>query len=182
MDPATAAENLLPIVSAQRERFRERNQELEARNSQLLEHMSVLQAELESLRGDNLKLYEKIRFLQSYSSPSVSTSVSIHSPAEDRYSQQYEAKLDPFASFSRKEQMRKYAEMSPYEKFTLSMGRAILSNKTARIMTLVYTLLLHGLVVGVLYKLAYTETCKNDAAADCMKQFADHMASAHGPH
>ncbi|CAG0921617.1 unnamed protein product [Notodromas monacha] len=177
LDPGAAAENILPIISAQRERFRERNLELEARNSQLLEQMTLLQTELESLRGDNLKLYEKIRFLQSYSSSSSSSqSVVINTAAEDRWASQYEAKLDPFSSFSKKEQMRKYAGLSPYEKFTLSMGRAILSNKTARLMTLFYTFLLHGLVVLVLYKLAYTEDCKQEAAADCVKRFAEHMA------
>ena len=40
---------------------------------------------------------------------------------EQRYSHQYEEKLDPFSSFNRKEKMRRYMNLKPYDKITLSM-------------------------------------------------------------
>ena len=40
---------------------------------------------------------------------------------EARYSSQYEQSLDPFSSFSRQERARKYSQLSPFEKVTLSM-------------------------------------------------------------
>ena len=95
-DAVGGASSLLPIVSSQRERFKQRNMELEAVSlsnhsnlsyanciiARLLTHthtlslsqeshqqkqtISVLQREVDSIRGDNVKLYEKIKFLQSY--------------------------------------------------------------------------------------------------------------------
>ena len=62
----TAASSLLPIVQSQRERYRVRAQELEAQNLVLKQQVTLLQNETDKLRSDNVKLYEKIRFLQSY--------------------------------------------------------------------------------------------------------------------
>lgn len=93
--PQGQMDSLLSIISSQRERFRSRNQELEAvsfprmppqttcllfarvltfhffllplqENRSLQQTMQALQNELDSLRADNIKLYEKIKFLQSY--------------------------------------------------------------------------------------------------------------------
>ncbi|KAK7086455.1 intra-Golgi vesicle-mediated transport [Halocaridina rubra] len=175
-DFTSAAESLLPIVSAQRERFRQRNEELEGELAGKSQQIVLLQNELDSLRADNLKLYEKIRFLQSYQGQHSRDD----SAAESRYSSQYEEALDPFSSFSRKERSKRYAALSPFEKVTLSMGRFILSNKTARTVTFVYTALVHCLVFLVLYKLAHTESCKRDFASDCAQKFAEHMHQVHG--
>ncbi|XP_042206580.1 protein CASP-like isoform X3 [Homarus americanus] len=175
-DFTSAAESLLPIVSAQRERFRQRNEELEGEVAGRGQQVVLLQNELDSLRADNLKLYEKIRFLQSYQGRQSKEDTA----AESRYSSQYEEALDPFSSFSRKEKHRRYAALSPFEKITLSMGHFILSNKTARTVTFMYTALVHSLVFLVLYKLAHTESCKRDFASDCAQKFAEHMHQVHG--
>lgn len=92
--PQGQMDSLLSIISSQRERFRSRNQELEAvshtldssracvcvcvfnvsvcvvlqENRSVQQTMQALQNELDSLRADNIKLYEKIKFLQSYPS------------------------------------------------------------------------------------------------------------------
>ncbi|NWZ40446.1 CASP protein, partial [Brachypodius atriceps] len=89
---------------------------------------------------------------------------------EQRYSSQYEERLDPFSSFSRKERQRKYLSLSPWDKATLGMGRLILSNKTARTVAFFYTLLLHCLVFLVLYKTAWSESVGRDCAAFCAKK------------
>ncbi|XP_042893481.1 protein CASP-like [Penaeus japonicus] len=175
-DFSSAAESILPIISSQRERFRQRNEELEAELTGKSQQVVLLQNELDNLRADNLKLYEKIRFLQSYQGRQSSED----SAAESRYSSQYEEALDPFSSFSRKEKLRRYSALSPFEKVTLSMGRFILGNKTARTVTFMYTALVHCLVFLVLYKLAHTESCKRDFASDCAQKFAEHMNQVHG--
>lgn len=41
--------------------------------------------------------------------------------AVSRYSSQYEARLDPFNSFSRKERQRRYMGLSPFDKATLNV-------------------------------------------------------------
>ncbi|KAM9583399.1 protein CASP isoform 10-T10 [Trichechus inunguis] len=166
--------SLLSIISSQRERFRTRNQELEA-ESRLAQHtIHALQGELDSLRADNIKLFEKIKFLQSYPGQGSGSD-----DTELRYSSQYEERLDPFSSFSKRERQRKYLSLSPWDKATLSMGRLVLSNKMARTIGFFYTLFLHCLVFLVLYKLAWSESVERDCATFCAKKFADHLHKFH---
>ncbi|KAM6157219.1 protein CASP isoform 10-T10 [Erethizon dorsatum] len=172
--PEGQVDSLLSIISSQRERFRARNQELEA-ESRLAQHtIQALQGELDSLRADNIKLFEKIKFLQSYPGRGSSSD-----DTELRYSSQYEERLDPFSSFSKRERQRKYLSLSPWDKATLSMGRLVLSNKMARTISFFYTLFLHCLVFLVLYKLAWSESVERDCAATCAKKFADHLHKFH---
>ncbi|XP_072496420.1 protein CASP isoform X12 [Notamacropus eugenii] len=172
--PEGQVDSLLSIISSQRERFRVRNQELEA-ESRLTQHtIQALQSELDNLRADNIKLYEKIKFLQSYPSHGSSSD-----DTELRYSSQYEERLDPFSSFSKRERQRKYLSLSPWDKATLSMGRLILSNKMARTIGFFYMLFLHCLVFLVLYKTAWSESVERDCAAYCAKKYADHLHKFH---
>ncbi|XP_030318443.1 protein CASP isoform X8 [Calypte anna] len=172
--PEGQVDSLLSIISSQRERFRARNQELEGENRMMQHTVHALQSELDSLRADNIKLYEKIKFLQSYPGRGGS-----RDDTEQRYSSQYEERLDPFSSFSRKERQRKYLSLSPWDKATLGMGRLILSNKTARTIAFFYTLFLHCLVFLVLYKTAWSESVGRDCAAFCAKKYADHVHRFH---
>nr|XP_020480134.1 protein CASP [Monopterus albus] len=173
--PQGQMDSLLSIISSQRERFRSRNQELEAESRSMQQTMQALQNELDSLRADNIKLYEKIKFLQSYASKAGSSDDTVM-----RYSSQYEEKLDPFASFSKTERQRRYLSLSPWDKATLSLGRVILSNKTARTIAFFYTLFLHCLVFLVLYKAAWSESIGRDCSTYCAKKYADHLHRFHG--
>ncbi|KAM5262105.1 protein CASP isoform 19-T19 [Hipposideros larvatus] len=172
--PEGQVDSLLSIISSQRERFRARNQELEAENRMAQHTIHALQSELDSLRADNIKLFEKIKFLQNYPGRGSSSD-----DTELRYSSQYEERLDPFSSFSKRERQRKYLSLSPWDKATLSMGRLILSNKMARTIGFFYTLFLHCLVFLVLYKLAWSESVERDCATFCAKKFADHLHKFH---
>uniref|UniRef100_A0A3B5KEA0 Protein CASP n=1 Tax=Takifugu rubripes TaxID=31033 RepID=A0A3B5KEA0_TAKRU len=116
--PQGQMDSLLSIISSQRERFRSRNQELEVENRSMQQTMQALQNELDSLRADNIKLYEKIKFLQSYPGRAGGSDDTVM-----RYSSQYEERLDPFTSFSRKERQRRYLSLSPWDKATLSLVR-----------------------------------------------------------
>nr|XP_045371010.1 protein CASP [Camelus bactrianus] len=172
--PESQVDSLLSIISSQRERFRARNQELEAENRLAQHTIQALQSELDSLRADNIKLFEKIKFLQSYPGRGSGSD-----DTELRYSTQYEERLDPFSSFSKRERQRKYLSLSPWDKATLSMGRLVLSNKMARTIGFFYTLFLHCLVFLVLYKLAWSESMERDCATFCAKKFADHLHKFH---
>jgi len=175
----SAADSLLPIVQSQRERYRMRAQELEAQSLSQQQQVTMLQNEMDKLRSDNVKLYEKIRFLQSYPSKGEKEGAAADDVTSS-YSSQYEERLDPFTSFSRKERQRRYLELKPYDKITLSMGRLIMGNKTARVFAFFYTIILHSMVFLVLYKLAHTESCKRDMAADWHEKYAEHMMKVHG--
>ncbi|XP_044060041.1 cut-like homeobox 1b isoform X6 [Siniperca chuatsi] len=172
--PQDQMDSLLSIISSQRERFRSRNQELETENRSMQQTMQALQSELDSLRADNIKLYEKIKFLQSYPGRAGGSDDTVM-----RYSSQYEERLDPFASFSKKERQRRYLSLSPWDKATLSLGRVILSNKVARTVAFFYTLFLHCLVFLVLYKTAWSESIGRDCTAFCAKKFSDHLHRFH---
>ncbi|XP_056296495.1 cut-like homeobox 1b isoform X3 [Pseudoliparis swirei] len=172
--PQGQMDSLLSIISSQRERFRSRNQELEAENRSVQQTMQALQSELDSLRADNIKLYEKIKFLQSYPGRAGASDDTV-----TRYSSQYEERLDPFASFSKKERQRRYLSLSPWDKATLSLGRVILSNKMARTVAFFYTLFLHCLVFLVLYKTAWSESIGRDCSAFCAKKYSDHIHRFH---
>ncbi len=54
------------FFQAQRERFKQRNEELEEEAGRLTSQVDLLQTEVKDLRNDNVKLYEKIRFLQGF--------------------------------------------------------------------------------------------------------------------
>ncbi|XP_033971017.1 cut-like homeobox 1b isoform X4 [Trematomus bernacchii] len=172
--PQGQMDSLLSIISSQRERFRSRNQELEAESRSVQQTMQALQSELDSLRADNIKLYEKIKFLQSYPGRAGGSDDTVM-----RYSSQYEERLDPFASFSKKERQRRYLSLSPWDKATLSLGRVILSNKMARTIAFFYTLFLHCLVFLVLYKTAWSESIGRDCSAFCAKKYSDHLHQFH---
>uniref|UniRef100_A0A674C7F5 Protein CASP n=1 Tax=Salmo trutta TaxID=8032 RepID=A0A674C7F5_SALTR len=169
--PQGQMDSLLSIISSQRERFRSRNQELEAESRSVKVTMQALQSELDSLRADNIKLYEKIKFLQSYPGRAGGSDDMV----TVRYSSQYEERLDPFASFSKRERHHRYLSLSPWDKVTLSLGRGILSNKMARTVTFFYTLFLHCLVFLVLYKIAWSESIGRDCSAFCAKKYSDHL-------
>ncbi|XP_031599837.1 cut-like homeobox 1b isoform X3 [Oreochromis aureus] len=172
--PQGQMDSLLSIISSQRERFRSRNQELEAESHSMQQTMQALQNELDSLRADNIKLYEKIKFLQSYPGRAGGSDDTVM-----RYSSQYEERLDPFASFSKRERQRRYLSLSPWDKATLGLGRVILSNKMARTIAFFYTLFLHCLVFLVLYKTAWSESIGRDCSAFCAKKYADHLHRFH---
>jgi len=147
---------MLPIVQAQRERYRQRNQELEEEKAAAQQQMQVAQAQVKQLSTDNLKLYEKIRFLQSPVNQQRSRSTNVE--VEARYHSQYEQRLDPFTSFSNQERQKRYGNLNFGEKFILWMVRFMMSNKIARLMIFAYSVFLHILVFSVLMRMAYTES------------------------
>uniref|UniRef100_A0AAR2JE47 Protein CASP n=1 Tax=Pygocentrus nattereri TaxID=42514 RepID=A0AAR2JE47_PYGNA len=170
--PQGQMDSLLSIISSQRERFRARNQELEAESRSMQQTMQALQSELDSLRADNIKLYEKIKFLQSYPTRSGGTDDTVM-----RYSSQYEERLDPFASFSKRVRV-KICPLQCLTRATIDFGRVILSNKMARTVAFFYTLFLHCLVFLVLYKTAWSESIGRDCSAFCAKNL-DHSLKRH---
>ena len=68
------ASSVLPIIQAQRERYKRRNEELEDQQSKHMQQISLMQTEIKDLQTDNVKLYEKIRFLQGYQVRNLFTS------------------------------------------------------------------------------------------------------------
>uniref|UniRef100_A0A915HUC7 Protein CASP n=1 Tax=Romanomermis culicivorax TaxID=13658 RepID=A0A915HUC7_ROMCU len=171
----TNAQSLLPVVANQRERLRVRVEELEEINMQNQQQTAVLNGQIERLQADNVKLYEKIKFLQSYQSQTKVNDGNI-----SFYPGNYEASLDPFQRFGVQERQKRYMALSTRDKATLSISRIIINNPTARAVFFFYLLLLHCLVFLVLYRLAYTESCQRSFDTECMENYRQHMQMAHG--
>jgi len=83
------------------DRFKLRVNELESEAHKLRDQLADVQEEIHSLRTDNLKLYQKIRYLSSYN-PRPGSTVDPEDPSELKYKNLYEDSVNPFTIFNRK--------------------------------------------------------------------------------
>ena len=107
---SSAETSILPIITSQRDRFRQRNAELEEQLLRQSETVSELRNEIKTLQADNLKLYEKVRYLESYSAGVGSGSPAptslrnlVGNTRRDeelgKYKSMYEDQMNPFEAF-----------------------------------------------------------------------------------
>jgi len=166
----TEESTVLQVVCNQRDRFKQRITELEKENKDLQHRMDTTINEMRSMKNDNIKLYEKIKYLQSYGSISQGRGIAVadveankkDDELDSKYSKLYEDSVNPFLIFNRKEKYRRYKELNPAEKVILNSGRFFLSTKTSRIFLFFYSIILHVLVFALVYKIAHVTTCLKD--------------------
>ncbi|KAJ4498163.1 CASP C terminal-domain-containing protein [Lentinula lateritia] len=162
---ASSADNtILPIVTSQRDRFRQRNAELEEELQKQFHAISELRAEMKNLQSDNLKLYEKVRYMQSYREESGGRAVTsqldpLPAPGESAddmsiYRARYEANINPFEAFRGREATRAIQNLNPIERGVLILTRTILGNRRARTFFIFYALTLHLLIMYTTYELS----------------------------
>ena len=168
-EPVGGGSGIMPMIQAQRDRFKQKNSELEQELSKQYGIVSSLRQEIASLQKDNLNLYEKSRYVSTYSrnqpsssasqyaaSPPATTSIQISSDTPsglslDRYRSAYEANISPFAAFRGRESTRAYKRMSLPERIIFSITRMVLANRTSRNLFAAYCLALHILIFVMLY-------------------------------
>lgn len=180
---------LLPMIQAQRDRFKKKNAELEEELSKMYSTVKSLRQEVSTLQKDNLSLYEKTRYVSTYSrgqgaSTSASSfanapsSASIYASgdAPDRYQSAYEARISPFAAFRGRESARAYKRMTLPERIVFSLTRIILANRTSRNLFAGYCFALHILLFVILYMMSTTEIEKHSA----MSAVGSAAAAAYG--
>lgn len=188
---------ILPMITAQRDRFKQKNQQLEDELSKSYNIVSSLRQEIAGLQKDNLNLYEKTRYVSSYnrgqpgtaSSSSYSTNpnpssiqVSSSTPSGlslERYRSAYEANISPFAAFRGRESARAYKRMSLPERVVFSITRMVLANRMSRNIFAIYCLGLHLLVFGMLYWMGTVDIEKHSSKLGDMAAGA--AAAAAGP-
>jgi len=157
---SSANTSILPIVTSQRDRFRQRNAELEEELRKQFQIISELRTEIRSLQTDNVKLYEKVRYMQSYRENTHSTldplpasSTLAPSASElNKYSVRYEEAMNPFEAFRGREAARAYSNLNPLERGVFMLTRVVLGNRRARNVFIVYAVGLHVLVMFTLYE------------------------------
>lgn len=144
--------SLLPIITQQRDRFRNRNKELEEENKKQFGKTIELKREINSLKNDNRELYEKIRFLEHYQNNQNKNNNNninnkIGGDIENKYKFEYENELHPIEQFRIMETKRINSKISPWERIFIQMTRTILSTSATRWLFVVYCLSLHLLVM-----------------------------------
>ncbi|KAI0697242.1 CASP C terminal-domain-containing protein [Cytidiella melzeri] len=158
---SAADTSILPIVTSQRDRFRQRNAELEEELRKQFNIISELRAEVKSLQADNLKLYEKVRYMQSYredasTRPStldpISSNAAGRSDDMSKYRARYEEAMNPFQAFRGREATRAYESLNVLERGVLVLTRAILGNRRTRTAFICYAITLHILVMYTAYE------------------------------
>lgn len=162
---------ILPMVTAQRDRFKKKIGELEQELQKQYTTVSALRSEVSSLQKDNLNLYEKTRYVSTYNrgaQPSTSNSGSAYganpNPSTiqvssdtssglslDRYRSTYESNISPFAAFRGRESARALKRMSLPERAVFQITRLVLQTRTSRNLFAMYCLALHLLVFTMLY-------------------------------
>ncbi|KAI9816639.1 MAG: hypothetical protein M1832_005024 [Thelocarpon impressellum] len=170
-EPVGGGSGILPMVTAQRDRFKQRNSQLEEELAKTYDAVSSLRQEVASLQKDNLDLYEKTRYVSTYNrgGQSATSSSSAAYPGNpnrstvqmsgstssglslDRYRSAYEANISPFAAFRGRESARAVRRMSLPERVVFSITRMVLANRTSRNLFATYCFALHLLVLGMLY-------------------------------
>ncbi|KAJ7859720.1 CASP C terminal-domain-containing protein [Mycena leptocephala] len=161
---SSADTTILPIVTSQRDRFRQRNAELEEELRKQFQIISELRTEIKNLQSDNLKLYEKVRYMQSYreeagSRPVTSQLDPLPAPAGSsrpddmsKYRTRYEEAMNPFEAFRGREATRAYQNLNHIERGVLVLTKGILGNRRTRAFFIVYALALHLLVMFTTYE------------------------------
>jgi len=156
------------IIMAQRDRLRARCEALEAERDSFKRELQAQVDAAESLKADNTKLFEKMRYLQSYNSNSSARSGAYSRQASrdldlEALEQRYEASVDPFRQFSKAERQRKLKEMSPMERTVFVVAKTMLGTKEMRTFLFFYVLALHLLVFLTTYHWSHS-----DSGHDCV--------------
>lgn len=174
-EPMGGGSGILPMVTAQRDRFKQKNAQLEQELSETHRSISQLRQEVAALQKDNLNLYEKTRYVSTYNRSGATTTssssyasnpnpsaVSIGSTGNpgiemDRYRKAYESSISPFAAFRGRESARAYRRMSFPERVVYSATRMVLASRVSRNLFAAYCLALHVLVFLSLYWLGSSD-------------------------
>ncbi|OVF07312.1 hypothetical protein A9F13_14g01562 [Clavispora lusitaniae] len=155
----TVDENsILPIITGQRDRFRDRNKELEDEVRKQANLVNELKRKNKMLQTDNEELYEKTRYMASIkdkgtTAPANSNRRTLIPKANSSdlesnpYRASYESKLHPIEQFRKQEQERVSSRLSPFERMFIFVTRSILATRLTRMLFLVYCVFLHCLVM-----------------------------------
>jgi len=150
------------IICQQRDRFRNKAKDLEATKIRMESKMDRLTAENSTLKKENVELYSKIKFLESYNSAkrsftphsAVSTNRRGGARAEEvemKYENLYELEMNPFNQFRRRQMEHRIANLPWTEWIAFMVGSTVMSKRVFRAFGVFYALGLHLLVFFTLF-------------------------------
>lgn len=121
------------------------------RFEKMLGYNFSVEKELDSVKRDNVELYEKARYASSYKrSTGNNSSKTKWTRAEESYRDMYEEGISPFQQFKGRESERALSKMGPAERALYSLTRTILVNRTSRNLFAGYCVALHLMVMSIL--------------------------------
>ena len=104
--PKQESASLVPILTSQRDRYKQRFEESHRNSMELSAKASSLQDQLNRVQQDNVVLYEKLKYQESYRGGSQQNSSFINlgsslrnDTISARYRDKYEESIDPFRQF-----------------------------------------------------------------------------------
>lgn len=164
--PVGGGSGMLPMITAQRDRYKKKNSELEGEIQKLYAIVQGLRGEIASLQKDNLTLYEKSRYISTYSRSGASgsayaagtprdTAIDIDNNIDNngrtnKYKTAYENTLSPFAAFKGRESARVMRRMNRLERGVFQLTKVVLATRTRRNLFAVYWVGVHVLLMVVL--------------------------------
>ena len=179
IDKKSDDHSVATIVMAQRDRLRARCDTLESERDNFKQELQVQVSSADTLKSDNTKLYEKVRYLQNYNKNHSNGQSSIagvylrnkvaiadHDLDLEAMDQRYETSVDPFRQFSRAERQRKFKEMSPMEQVVFIVAKTVLGSKETRNFLFFYVLGMHLLVFTTTYHWSHEKGCNLHDHAD----------------
>jgi homeobox protein cut-like len=190
--PSASSENtdsVTQVLMTQRDRLKARVEGLEAEKDAANEKLRLALVKTTSLQEDNVSLYQKLRYLQSYqtgmgaatsshatsrASSNVSVSPSVlgdiesgkNISVEDKYKSIYEEQVNPFAAFNDREKTKRVENLNPVERFIFSTTSFFLATKNTRMILFGYLALLHLIVMFISYRSAASNSKCNARAEE----------------
>lgn len=136
------------IFKEQRDRFRQRMQQLEVDKHTLSAKISAYIREVDELKSDNLKLYERIKILQNSTVTANNRSKLIQSDdVMQRYASEYNSQLNTFPVTQGGDVFSsRYGSLGSFDRFLLRITRLLFSGVLGRRIVFIYLLFLHLLV------------------------------------
>lgn len=157
----SADSSIVPILTSQRDRYRQRFEQTQRVSVELSSKVTNLQDQLQRLQQDNVSLYEKIRYQESYNRNS--TSIELDSRGREdvsaKYKTQYEDRNDPFKSFRHGESTRAQ-NLNPADRVAMQITKLLTASKHTRLIFVAYASALHVLVFFALFELMSMSAAK----------------------
>mmetsp|Transcript_37869 Transcript_37869/g.60811 ORF Transcript_37869/g.60811 Transcript_37869/m.60811 type:complete len:545 (+) Transcript_37869:782-2416(+) len=156
-------QSMLLIVSGQRDRFRQRIQQLEREQITAHNMRKELQQQIRKLRGENITLYEKLQYVSSYRSSSSSSTKKQQKGDGEKDTElgmMGEGKEEnPYQLFRRRQRQAHYDNLSTQEKIIHKFWEFLFSKHSHRFLLFGYALFLHFLVFVTLWRHTHIPPC-----------------------
>lgn len=156
----SSSSSLVPILTSQRDRYKQRFEESHRSSLELSAKLSSVEDTLSKVQQDNVSLYQKLKYQESYRGGSVVNMESSswrNDAVSARYRDKYEESIDPFRHFKQQEN-RRAQNLNPADRVAMQITKLLTSNKYSRLVFVVYAVALHILVFVALLELMSATT------------------------